>query len=98
MQQQLKSVEGNPYVNRFGAALAVAPGLAALLGAPAFAGYASKAHVGHARLLGTAGETAFTGANLSVGALIVGALVVIGLGALIAGRRRKARAPRVKER
>ena len=36
-----------------------------------------------------AGGTAFTGANVSTGLLILGALVIIGLGALVAGRRRK---------
>lgn len=38
------------------------------------------------------GGLAFTGANISVGAVILAALVIVGLAALTAGRRRKATA------
>jgi LPXTG-motif cell wall-anchored protein len=41
-------------------------------------------------VLGAGGGTAFTGANVSMGLLIVGALLVVGAGALVAGRRRRA--------
>ncbi|MEX0832791.1 MAG: hypothetical protein WD276_02785 [Actinomycetota bacterium] len=41
---------------------------------------------------GGAGGLAFTGANISVGAVILAALVIVGLAAITAGRRRKATA------
>src|SRR2546428_13718652 len=44
-------------------------------------------------VLGAAGGTAFTGANVTVGALVLGALIVVGLGAMIAGRRRRVGTP-----
>ena len=37
---------------------------------------------------GTGGGTAFTGGNISVGLLAVGALLIVGAGALLASRRR----------
>ncbi len=40
-------------------------------------------------VLGASGSTAFTGANVSTGILILGSLILIGAGALVAGRRRK---------
>lgn len=43
-------------------------------------------------ILGAGGGAAFTGANISMGLLILGALLVVGAGALVAGRRRKATA------
>ncbi len=39
-----------------------------------------------------AGGTAFTGANVSTGILVLGALLIVGAGALVAGRRRKSTA------
>jgi LPXTG-motif cell wall-anchored protein len=40
-------------------------------------------------VLGGGGGTAFTGANISMGLLILGALLIVGAGALVAGRRRR---------
>ncbi len=67
-------------------ALVVTTALAVLVMAalPALADYGNTTVV-HG---GGGGQTAFTGANISLGLILVGALVVSGIVALVASRRR----------
>jgi hypothetical protein len=80
-------------MKRIGTLLASATAFVLCTAVPALAGGNGSALVrpngpGVSGSSGTAGGTAFTGANVSTGMLLVVALVMIGALALYAGRRR----------
>jgi LPXTG cell wall anchor motif len=76
-------------MKRIGLALAMAAVSVLLVAAPAFAGSdLSNGGPDVEGTGGTAGGTAFTGANVSTSLLLMAALVAVGMLALYVGRRR----------
>jgi len=79
-------------MKKTGAVLAALTAFLMMTALPAAAGYAPPPPVpGGTHGARGVGGTAFTGSDLSVGAVLLGVLVVVGIAAVLVGRRVSAR-------
>jgi hypothetical protein len=79
-------------MKKIGSVLAAATAFLLLTALPAAAGYAPPPPVPGGTHGARGGDgTAFTGSDLTVGALLLGVLIVVGVAALLIGRRVSAR-------
>ncbi len=80
-------------MKKIGSVMATVSAFLMMTALPAAAGYAPPPPVpgGTHGAQGGGGGTAFTGSDLTVGALLLGVLIVVGVAALLIGRRVSAR-------